>query len=67
MYEYKFSNRVRMHQIIMSHTNLVPRASFSTGQQQEGLTGTYMVCNSKVALVLNGCGHTTELNHDLAT
>ena len=35
-YEYDFSNAVRRVYINMSNTNLVPRDSFSTGQQQGG-------------------------------
>ena len=35
-YEYDFSNLVRRVYINTSNTNLVPRASFSTGQQQGG-------------------------------
>ena len=37
-YEYDFSNLVRRVYINRSNTNLVARASFSTGQQQGGAT-----------------------------
>ena len=50
--EYDFSNLVRRLYINTSNTNLVPRASFSAGQQQGGARalGTR---KSKVVLVLN--------------
>ena len=35
-YEYDFSNLVRRVYINTSNANVVPRASFSTGQQQRG-------------------------------
>ena len=37
-YEYNFSNLVRILEMIVSHTNLVPRTSFSADQQQGEVT-----------------------------
>ena len=54
-YEYDFSNLVCRIYINTSKTNLVPRASFSTGHQQGGAKalGTWLIWNSKIVLVVN--------------